>query len=96
MMKLLPLVIKYLRYYFYHDYDGVWKNTLQRGGRRLLNLKLYPENYKAANKFSNMFSFYGEVLFLNNKSSRLLRYTPREIPFEGEEQIKIEKVFWPE
>jgi len=36
--KLLPLVIRYLRYYFT---NGVWKNTPQEGGKRLLNLKKY-------------------------------------------------------
>jgi hypothetical protein len=37
MFKLLPLVIRYLRYYITY---GVWKNTLEEGGKRLLkNLK---------------------------------------------------------
>jgi hypothetical protein len=33
MFKLLPLVIRDLRYYYY---DGVWKNTPQEGGKKIV------------------------------------------------------------
>jgi len=82
-LKLLPLVIRYLRYYFiilvlyYIKVSG--KTPQKKGVKDSEILKITMRKISL-------------ILILDNKSSRKMWYIPKETPLEDEEQIKTRLV----
>jgi hypothetical protein len=64
------------------------KTPQKEGGKRLLNLKSTAEKTVRYKETTEKIRSSKKEIFWYNKSSCLWRYTPREIVFEHEEQIK--------
>ena len=66
--------------------------TPQEGGKRLSKVLINNKEELELELYGSIYESAIMNILLNNKSSRLIWYTPREIPFEGEEQIKIRNI----